>query len=288
MTISDGFPGQRLHVLPRPVVADALTRPGTSHLVATDSGYFPHARAHGMTRTSGIDQAIVIACTKGAGWCEIKGVRHEVGPGNVVILPPHVPHRYGADPADPWTLWWLHVEGRDLLEFLHEAGMTADAPVRSVSDVYRVVTLIEEVVARMARDSTRESLVAASGAAWHLMAVLSSDRVSQSPRAAAVENAREYLRSHVAQRVSVADLAALSGMSASHFAALFRKHAGVAVLQFHTQLRMDRARALLDTTDRTVAQIAEDVGYDDPFYFSRIFRKTHGVAPLEYRRQHKG
>jgi len=288
MVIAEGFPGQRLLVLPRPMVRSALQRAGTSHLVVTDCGYFPEARAHGMTRESGINQAIVITCTKGRGWCVIDGVEHTVLPGQVLIIHPGLPHSYGADPDDPWTLWWLHVAGRDLAEFLHAVGMTPSTPVRTVSDIYRVVGLVEEVVHWMGEDSTWENLVAASGAAWHLMALLSADRQPSGSRSTSVDLAREYLRNHLAERVAVSDLAAMASVSTSHFAALFRDQVGMPVLQYQTQLRMARARELLDTTAWDVTRVAEEVGYIDPFYFSRLFKKIHGVPPRGYRAQDKG
>lgn len=288
MTIADGFPGQRLHVLPRPVVADALRQPGTAHLVVTDCGYFPEARAHGMTRAAGIDQAIVVICVRGRGWCAVDGIEHEVRTGQVVIFPPGSPHSYGSHPDDPWTLWWLHVAGRDLPEFLQATGMTTTAPVRDITDIYRAVGLIEEVVQRMGGIPTRASLIAASGAAWHLMALLSADRPTTSARGSIIEQARDYLANHLDERVSVADLATMASMSGSHFAALFRQQVGMPVLQYQTQLRMTRARELLDTTDSPVSTIAAAVGYPDAFYFSRQFRAIHGTTPLKYRAQHKG
>ncbi|PKQ18696.1 MAG: AraC family transcriptional regulator [Actinobacteria bacterium HGW-Actinobacteria-8] len=286
--MAEGFPGQKLYVLPRPRVAEALRQPGTSHLVVTDCGFFPEARAHGMTRSTGISQAILIACTRGRGWCHIEGQTYRVRAGQVLFVPPDTPHSYGADQDDPWTLWWLHVAGRDLGEFLRGAGMTSATPVRDVTDFYRIVGLIEEVVRSMEADAVRSNLIAASGAAWHLMAILSADKAGAGTRDSVIERARDYLRDHISERVQVADLAALAAMSPSHFAALFRQQTGIPVLRYQTQVRMSRARALLDTTDRSVASIAAEVGYADPFYFSRQFRRVHGVAPLRYRAQHKG
>ncbi len=288
MTTVDGFPGQHLNVLPRPRVASALRQPGTAHLVVTDCGYFPEARAHKLTRPAGIDQTIVILCTRGRGWCTVEGGEHDVSAGQVLIIPPGVAHSYGADPDDPWTLWWLHVAGRDLAEFLVASGMTAEAPVRTLGDLYRAVALAEEVVRWMERDTTHASLIAASGAAWHLMALLSSDRPTTSTRSSVIDSARDYLKNHLDERVSVAQLAAMAPMSPSHFAALFRQQIGVPVLQYQTQLRMARARELLDTTEMPVASIAATVGYPDAFYFSRQFRAVHGTTPLRYRAQHKG
>lgn len=288
MTITDGFPGQRLNVLPRPQVVDALRQPGTAHLVVTDCGYFPEARDHKRSRLVGIDQAIIIVCTRGRGWCIMAGVEHHVVAGQVLIIPPGEAHSYGADPDDPWTLWWLHVAGRDLAEFLVTTGITAEAPVRSLGDPYRAVALVEEVVRWMERDTTHASLIAASGAAWHLMTLLSSARSTTSTRGSVIASARDYLKNHLTERVSVAQLAAMAPMSPSHFAALFRQQIGVPVLQYQTQLRMARARELLDTTELPVASIAAAVGYPDAFYFSRQFRAIHGTTPLRYRAQHKG
>lgn len=288
MLLEDGFPGQRLLVMPRPRVRAALARPGTSHLVVTDAGYFPRARAHGMTRPDGVDQCVVLVCTRGSGWCEVAGVRHPVRSGQVVIVPPGVAHAYGADDATPWTLWWLHVAGHDLAEFLRVAGVRASAPVRELSDVYRIVALVEEVVQAMERDETFASALAASGAAWHLMALVSSERTAGAPRVSAVGQAQEYLRQHVTERVSVDELAAMARLSPSHFATRFRRETGVTPLRYQTQLRMARARELLDTTDSPVGLVAERVGYVDPFYFARQFKAVHGVSPTAYRAQRKG
>ncbi|MDP9028397.1 MAG: AraC family transcriptional regulator [Actinomycetota bacterium] len=288
MTIADGFPGQRLLVLPRPRLREALNQPGTSHLVVTDCGYFPEARAHGMSRRVPVEQAVILICTKGIGWAVVDGTPHSVSAGQVVVIPPGVPHSYGSDERDPWTLWWVHVDGRDLQEFLLAAGMTAAAPVRTLSDVYRVVALVEEVVQSMERDLSVASLLAASGAAWHLLALLASAASARHQQTSVIDRAMSYLRSHIDEDLTVGQLAAIAALSPSHFAALFRQRTGFAVMQYHKQLRMARARELLDTTTMPIAAIATVLGYADPFYFSRQFRAVHGTTALRYRALHKG
>lgn len=275
-------------VLPGPRVREALTLPGTSHLVVTDCGYFPEARSHGRTRTRPIGEAIIIVCTKGAGWCRTASGRFPVSAGQVLILPPGAPHSYGADEDDPWTLWWLHVSGRDLPEFLSAAGMTVDAPVRNLSDVFRVVALVAEVLKWMERDSTTASLLASAGAAWHLMALLVSDRSPGDERSTSIDRAAEFMRDHLTERVEVSGLAAMVRLSPSHFAALFKRQFGTPVLQYQTQLRMARAREILDTTHKPIADVAAAVGYADSFYFARQFKRIHGVTPNAYRRRHRG
>lgn len=288
MTIEHGFPGERLHVLPRPLVEQALSEPGTAHLVVTDCGYFPQARAHGIARKAGIAQTIVIVCVRGRGWCRIGDVVHPVAAGQVLIIPPDTPHSYGAEQDDPWTLWWLHLAGLDVKEFLRIGHMTAGQPVRTPSDAFRLVALVEDVVNSISRDTSSSSLFAASGAAWHLMALLASNRTASGTRTGMIDEAKEYLRNHIESRVAVDELASMARMSSSHFAALFRRNVGMPVLQYQTQLRMARARELLDTTDIAVSAVAERVGYSDPFYFSRQFKAIHHATPLNYRKLAKG
>lgn len=288
MLIPDGFPGQRMLVLPRPRVREFVQQEGTTRLVVTDCGYFPRAESHGRRRTAPIPQAIVMACVDGSGWCETESGRHTVQRGQVVVLPPGHPHAYGADGRDPWTLWWFHAAGPDLESFLRVARMGVDMPVRRPRDLYAVVSLMSEVLSWMERDSTTTSLLGASGAAWHALTLLATERGRGEDGGDVIEHAVDYLRAHLAEHVSVPELAAMASLSSSHFSALFKRHVGYPVLQYQTMLRMARARELLDVTSASVTMIAAEVGFPDSFYFTRQFKKVHGVTPRAYREQHKG
>lgn len=288
MNVAEGFPGQRLRVLPRPMVQQALRRPGTSSLLVTDGGYFPQAHAHGLERREPIAQAVVLLCTDGRGWCTVDGVNHPVRAGQAVVIPPGVPHAYGSDRDHPWTLWWMHLDGHDLPGLLAAGGPVGPATVRTPAKLFRAVSLLEEVVEHMERGLDPSAVFAASAAAWHFLAVLADGAGAQGSRSDVVERAKDHLQRNLAEGASVAGLAAMARLSPSHFATLFRRQVGLPVLQYQTQLRMARARELLDTTDLPVASIAAEVGYPDAFYFSRQFRSIHGTTALGYRSQSKG
>ncbi|WP_111765944.1 AraC family transcriptional regulator [Nakamurella deserti] len=292
MLIADGFPGQRLRVLPRPAVGQALSAPLTGRLLVTDAGHFPHAAQHGMTRPDGVPQTVVILCSSGLGAVTVDGAEHRVWPRQVVVLPAHRPHSYAADPDDPWTIWWLHVAGADVPELLRATRLTAERPVSGTHDFDEMVALVRDILDRMERDETRRNLIAASGAAWNLLALLAAGPTEAgrpvTAGTTAVEQARAHIRAHLSERVAVAELAAQAGFSTSHFAALFRRQTGCAVHQYQTQLRMAVARELLDTTDRPVVAVATAAGYSDSFYFARQFRAVHGMTASAYRAQRKG
>lgn len=94
-----------------------------------------------------------------------------------------------------------------------------------------------------------------------------------------------YMVEHLNQPLQVSTLAAQASVSTSHFFALFKRQMGTAPIDFFIRLRMNHARELLDSTRSSVKEIAATMGYDDPFYFSRVFKSVHQIAPAEYRRR---
>ena len=287
--LPDGFPGQRMRVLPRPLVTRALRESTTSQILVTDVGFFPRASSHGRSRPEGVAESIVIVCAAGRGTCHLPTGSRTVRAGHAVIIPAGIAHRYEADTTDPWTIWWMHLVGRGIGELFATIGASAEQPVLRLSDPPRVISLIDTIIHRMEDDETRSTLIAASGAAWHALALLAADRrvagrEKDDPIAATIE----HLRANASTRFSISELAGMAGLSGSHFAALFRRSTGAGALEYQTRLRMGLARELFDTTGRTVASIALQVGYRDPLYFSRQFRRIHGVSPSEYRSRDQG
>ncbi len=94
-----------------------------------------------------------------------------------------------------------------------------------------------------------------------------------------------YMAEHLDQPLQVSALAAHANVSPSHYFALFKQQIGRPPIDFFIRLRMNHARDLLDTTSCSVKEIAASLGYHDQFYFSRVFKSVHQMAPTEYRRR---
>ena len=98
-----------------------------------------------------------------------------------------------------------------------------------------------------------------------------------------IEQTIAYMRQHLDQPIKAAVLAAQANLSLSHYFALFKRRTGCAPIDFFTRLRMRRACRLLETTCLNVKQVAAVLGYDDQFYFSRVFKSVYQISPSEYR-----
>jgi len=98
-----------------------------------------------------------------------------------------------------------------------------------------------------------------------------------------IEQSITYMKEHLDQPLQAATLAARANISLSHYFALFKCRTGCSPIGYFTRLRMDRACHLLEGTSLTVKEVAAALGYEDPFYFSRVFKSINEVAPSRYR-----
>jgi AraC-like DNA-binding protein len=288
----EGFPGQRIIVLPRRVVANALQAPLLRGVLPTDVGYFPKAAGHLRERNAGVDQAIFIYCTHGRGWCELGGRRHEIQAGELLVVPPEAPHAYGADENEPWTIPWVHAAGAHVSFYLSELGVSVDSPVLYLGDDPQLLALFEELMDVAESGYTPAHLLYASQTLAHLIGTMiwhrhQNWRGDPDPRQKIVKSI-SYMKQHLQKPLHVSTLAALTNLSPSHFTALFKRQTGYAPIDYFIRLRMHQACQLLDTTDLNIKAIAALLGYDDQFYFSRVFKSVNEASPTDYRLMHKG
>ena len=293
--LKDGFSGQQLVVLPRPVAAAAARHPLLRGLYATDAGYFPEAAAHGVERKHGLEGVVLIVCRAGRGWLRL-GVdeaagTQEVGPGDAVLIAPGQAHAYGADETSAWTIQWVHFCGDEVAAWWRWLCMPPGGGVRRLRAGGLEQLDLGRVHEQLAAGYDERHLLAAAAALrWALacLGVAMSAADSGEPTRLAVEAVEAWMREHSGGRVTLAELARRARLSPAHFSALFRKRFGFAPIDYFLRLKIRRACNLLDTTEWPVGRVAAEVGIEDGLYFSRRFRRVMGVAPRDYRRAKKG
>ena len=101
---------------------------------------------------------------------------------------------------------------------------------------------------------------------------------------AAIREAKHYIAEHFRANPTLEEVAGMAGMSPTYLSAMFKKEVGIGFSEYLTQMRCEEAKRMIRETQEPLAQIAEAVGYQDAKYFSRIFRKTVGIKPSEYRK----
>ena len=100
-----------------------------------------------------------------------------------------------------------------------------------------------------------------------------------------MEQAAQYFRMHYNKPISIEDYAVSHNMSISWFIQNFRQYANTTPAQYVQSLRLTNAKMLLETTNYNITEIVNLVGYENPLYFSRFFRKQCGISPSQFRKQ---
>ncbi|MGC4081641.1 MAG: AraC family transcriptional regulator [Vicinamibacterales bacterium] len=278
------FPTKSISSFRPRVIADALQRPITRDLVPTAAGYFPDAGGHHVSREKGADEFIVIVCVAGAGWIRSGQRRQPVRAGEFVVLAPGERHAYGA--ADPaWTIYWCHFRGQRAVDYARTIA-TRDAEPTALGATARAVAGIVGLIQIMQHGYGRIDLVraATSLAAWCglLFQLRTEARIRGSDTGARVLKAAQWIRDHLAERLTVAEIAHVAGLSPAHFSTLFRERLGYSPLDFHLRARVQRACELFAAAPTSVATVAAAVGFSDPLYFSRVFRRVMREPPSAY------
>lgn len=295
----DGFSGERAFVLPPACISDMEQDPAGALLHLTDIGYYPVAYNHFRRRIEPIGQWVLIYCRGGRGWYVLDGRRYEVASDSYFVLPAGKPHEYGADPSDPWTIYWVHYRGT-MAEVLMPPphGPVSVSPGR-FSRIADRLNLFEEIMATLERGYSRESLIYACVTLSYFLSTL---RHIDSYRAARMGSGAQsgggsgdisdavirYMSENLERDIKLSDLAEYVGVTPAYLSHRFTLQIGNSPMTHLRQLRMSHACHLLDFSTLHINQICHKVGIDDPYYFSRVFTATMGVSPTEYRRRPKG
>ncbi len=99
-----------------------------------------------------------------------------------------------------------------------------------------------------------------------------------------IREGKTYIQKHYCEPLSLEIVSKELGFNATYFSGLFKKETGLTFLEYLTEVRMEAAKEFLRDTDWTIVDICEKVGYKDPKYFSKSFRKFTGLKPNEYRK----
>lgn len=288
MTSDWPLPPEGVRFLTPGWLAKQLARhPLSEALYPLAMGYYPRARGHRMAREQH-DNYLMIYCVDGAGQLDCGERRYRIGSGDVMLLPKGVAHRYAADPEQPWTIYWLHFNGRLAEALCQHCGLSA--PRFHIGVQPRVVRIFDGL-SELRRGAYQ--LTEFIQGCHQIQALLSYlallVRQGQPDSGGNLDWARvrATMQEHIHGQLSLDMLAASVNVSKYHFIKKFKAWSGQSPIQYFIHMKVQRACYLLDSTTMSVKEVASALGYDDVYYFSRQFKKVVGLAPSSYR-HHRG
>lgn len=216
------------------------------------------------------------------------GKEQIVTAGHMVIYRPKEPQKYEYYGEDQTEVYWVHFTGSDVTNILRSYGITKDKHVfycgKGLEYRNHFRLMIQEL--QMCKEHFEEMLE------MHLREIFvmihrhfqASTKLNNSQIAEDIDAATMFFNEHYNEEISIEEYAETHHMSTSWFIRNFKQYTGSTPMQYILSKRIYNAEILLQDSSYNVTEISQIVGYDNPLYFSRIFKKAKGISPSEYRK----
>ncbi len=240
------------------------------------------------------DSATMIFVANGQGYVEFGNSREPIPltKGDMVTIFPKMRYHYYTNPEDPWEIIWVSFKGTHAVSYIQDIGITpSNCVIRSVlsHSVHRTLMIIINTLG----DPDDGPRLAATGSLYMLFAYLrehidKTQRISENLRQdVAVMKATHFIEENYQLDLDVEMLCHHVNYSRSYLSRLFKAETGMTIPEYISTIRVARAKHLLTESQIPMREVAASVGINDPFYFSKIFKKHTGISPSEYRAENQ-
>lgn len=219
----------------------------------------------------------------GAAFYTIGGEKIHVKKGNVVFMKPHQAYCAKSDDENPWSFFSVAF----VAEFGDDESKKFFLSLPSIfrfSDSSRTLSNFAELH-RVWTAKRTGCLIKCRSLILDIFHILLSDEIRRGKASAhygKIESIVDMMRENSEKNFSLSELCEISGLSSSHFRMLFKEITGLSSVQFQNRLKIDCAKDLILSGSCNVTEAARAVGFDNVYYFSRLFRKLTGKNPSEY------
>ena len=183
---------------------------------------------------------------------------------------------------------FFHFQGKDSLDFCDYLISENGTPVFNRTDNHDIYEIINEPIMRLCYQE-QSSDVILSSLVYEVLCHLYHGDNAMSPvknhtDTAIIEQSIQYIKNHVNEKITLQDLAGEVGLSPSYFSRLFKKEIGFAPIEYVAITKINFAKLMLRTTNSSISEIAETLGYSSDSSFINAFRLRRGMSPHSYRK----
>lgn len=285
-----GFEGQRLIVIPKKIRMNFLTKDLiTKQIYITDIGYYPKAAFHYVERSQGISQNILIYCVEGSGWIEMNKKKMDISPSQFITIPANTPHKYAANENDPWTIYWIHFTGTVSALIIELLLSNSKNYKPNLSFNENRIKLFEDICTHLERGYSCDNLRYVNMIFYHFLSSLLYEEKFNYNLNKNEKNiitlTIDLMQKRTNTTLTLKECASFANLSVSHFSAVFHEKTGYAPVEYFNHLKIQKACQYLSFTPMSIKEMANNLGIEDQYYFSRMFSKLMGISPTEYRKR---
>lgn len=207
--------------------------------------------------------------------------------GDIFLLFPGEWHSYHPSGTKGWKSYWIGFKGKNIDDRVKAGFLSPEKPIYHVGYSNEIIALYEEAY-KTAQEEVAFAQQTMAGIVNHLIGkmyslerniVLSKD----TKHVDMINKARLRIRESLEDTLTIQEIAQELGISYSSFRKLFKEHTGFAPAHYQQNLKLQRAKELLSTTDESIKEIAYRLNFESPDYFSAKFKIQTGMKPSDFR-----
>ena len=230
----------------------------------------------------------IIYIQNGRAQFDIGGKKREITSGQVVVIPPKVPHSYRLIREREAIDYWLHCTGYGMQMWVSKLNQH-DFPCIVIGQSRKTTDLYRSIMMELQRKEP-EYVGVASGLVTQLLYYILRKQIrledeADQQRDIRIDQCVTLMHEQYAQDWTVDRLAAIVHLSPSRFIHLFTQIHHMSPCRFLNRVRISKAKEFLDNDHLTVSEVSRMVGFPNPQYFSRLFHQEVGMSPSAYRQQ---
>jgi AraC-like DNA-binding protein len=226
----------------------------------------------------------IVYITKGKGIFYAEGVTHDVQSGDIMLILPGMKHAYKPDYETGWHEHWAGFNGDHFRQLLKKGILSKERTFFHTGLSDTLIPAFNNIIEEISAQKPLFQLKACAGILSILAEVLSSERRKDQPNyyQKLTDWAKFLMEKNVLGTIDVPSIASQIGISTSRLNDVFKKYTGMTPYQYFIQIKINKAESLLEDKDISVQYAAAKLGFEDPYYFSRLFKNKTGVSPSKW------
>jgi AraC-like DNA-binding protein len=226
----------------------------------------------------------IIYITKGRGIFETNQRTHVVVPGSVMLVLPGVRHFYKPEYDVGWTEYWVGFKGPHADRLREQGFLSAKKPLYEVGLQNSLLSIYGQIFELVQNQQPLYQVRASSLVLTLIAEILAHERktVQHSNSETLVEKAKFFMEENITREVDLNGFGEMLGVSTSHLNSVFKSYTAMTPYQYFISIKIRKAKEMLESGDWSIKEVAFRLGFDDQYYFSRLFKKKTGISPSRW------
>jgi len=228
----------------------------------------------------------MIYVTEGEGIFDSGGVTYQVKPGCLMLVLPGLRHSYRPHFETGWREYWVGFKGAYFLGLIEEGRFSPEQVFFETGLHNSVLSLFNLIFDEVKNQRPLYQMKACSAILSLIAEVLARERRREQPNLyqQTVQKAKYLMESNIFGALNLSNISEQLGISTSRLNEIFKTYTSMTPYQYYIHIKIHKAESILEQEDIPVKEVAYKMGFEDQYYFSRLFKNKTGVSPSDWKK----